>query len=591
MTRRTGLIAGLIAGIRFAVKSLEPSLMRRNAVDQGLIMGGSFLTGFLSGSLSARVLDLLPFGTAGPTVRALGVAAASSRTAQTLGSSKGAPAEPDEVDAWGEMAAEVVSAAAVAGVGSKKGSNLMDVTTSAAMLASTGVDASLALDRRSDLPDAKYLATASGVAAGLNAAVAGLAATVYLGGKFSARLMPVRSLKPVAGLVGAAGVAAAIGAGVKTLLKRVIAKIAAGNRATEVSYAEQPAIESVSGSSVTLTPFDTLGLQGRRLVSEYTPEDAIDQVMGEPARRSPVRVYVGLSTASTPEQRAELAIQELRRAGGFDRSTIIAASPAGTGYVNYIMAEAAELMARGDVAVIAVQYGEVPSMMSMGKVGEAADLYAMVVSRLREEIDDLDRPIRLLAYGESLGAITCQRGALQASPSSAELIVDGALWVGTPNGSQLFAELTGAGTPVFDHFDDVCSRRSAGLDDPNIWFLNHDNDPVTKSDPAILWRMPSWLSTAERGRNMETNQRWLPGVSFWQALIDTKNAATVIPGEFFSTGHDYRADLAEFIRAAYGFTDVSDEQMESIEARLRASEISRAERIAEGKVAVDPATA
>ena len=244
-------------------------------------------------------------------------------------------------------------------------------------------------------------------------------------------------------------------------------------------------------------------------------------------------------------------------------------------------------MARGDVAVVAVQYGDVPSMLSVNKVPEAGELYAKVVSRLRQEIDSLDRDIRLLAYGESLGAITCQRGVLEASTSSDDLIVDGALWVGTPWGSQLFAELTEAGTPVFDHFDDVVARRSDGLPDPDVWLLNHDNDPVAHSDPSILWRMPDWLSTFERGRNMDPNQRWLPGVSFWQALVDTKNAATVIPGEFFSTGHDYRADLAEFIRAAYGFDDVSEAQMEAIEKRLRASEVARAGRIAEGKVPAD----
>ena len=75
----------------------------------------------------------------------------------------------------------------------------------------------------------------------------------------------------------------------------------------------------------------------------------------------------------------------------------------------------------------------------------------------------------------------------------------------------------------------------------------------------------------------------MPGVTFWQTLIDTKNAATVVPGEFKSTGHDYRADLAEFIRAAYGFDDVSGDQMERIEARLRNSEIVRADKISEGK--------
>jgi len=69
-------------------------------------------------------------------------------------------------------------------------------------------------------------------------------------------------------------------------------------------------------------------------------------------------------------------------------------------------------------------------------------------------------------------------------------------------------------------------------------------------------------------------------VTFWQTAIDTKNAATVIPGEFFATGHDYRADLAEFVRAAYGFDDVAPQQMERIEAQLRRSEMARADRIA-----------
>jgi uncharacterized membrane protein len=96
--------------------------------------------------------------------------------------------------------------------------------------------------------------------------------------------------------------------------------------------------------------------------------------------------------------------------------------------------------------------------------------------------------------------------------------------------------------------------------------------------------MPAWLTESDRGRGTDPNQRWLPGVAFFQGLIDTKNAATVVPGEFFSTGHDYRADLAAFVKVAFGFSDVDDEQMERIEARLRASEIARAGRIDLGKI-------
>jgi hypothetical protein len=69
-------------------------------------------------------------------------------------------------------------------------------------------------------------------------------------------------------------------------------------------------------------------------------------------------------------------------------------------------------------------------------------------------------------------------------------------------------------------------------------------------------------------------------VTFWQTAIDTKNAATVIPGAFDALGHDYRADLAQFVSAAFDLKDVTSEQMASIETRLRRSEVERAEKIA-----------
>lgn len=587
--RRSSIVAGVIAGIGFAAKSLEPSLMRRSAVDQGLIMGGSFLTGFLAGSLTARIIGMIPLVRSTPAVRALGVAAASARSIKDL---QGDRVAIDENEAWGEAAAGVLSATALSTI-SDEASPLGNLASGAAILASTSIDVQRSLEARSDHPDVAYLATATGVAAGLNAAVAGMFGTVYLGGRVASRLMPIRWLKPLASIAGATGVFAGITLALRAAASKALAKIAAGNRMIEVSYAEPPPHDAVSGSAVTLTPYATLGLQGRRLVSEYTRVESIETVMGEPARRPPVRVYVGLGSAQSEDARIELAIQEMRRAGGFDRSTIMAASPAGTGYVNYIAAEAIELMALGDVATVAVQYGEVPSMLSITKVDDAARVYAKLLTRLRTEIDQLGRNIRLVAYGESLGAITSQRGVLEASPQwdgcdTGTLVVDGALWVGTPQGSRLFADLVECGVPVFDHFSGVHARRESGEPDPQVFLLNHDNDPVARFNPRMALEMPGWLATTERGRGMDPNQRWFPGVAFWQGLIDTKNAATVIPGEFFSTGHDYRADLAEFIRAAYRYDDVNDEQMASIEERLRASEIRRAERIAQGKV--DPAT-
>jgi hypothetical protein len=51
------------------------------------------------------------------------------------------------------------------------------------------------------------------------------------------------------------------------------------------------------------------------------------------------------------------------------------------------------------------------------------------------------------------------------------------------------------------------------------------------------------------------------------------------PGEFASFGHDYRADMAAFVRDVYGLPDATDEQLERIEQVLRSLELERYERI------------
>ena len=42
--------------------------------------------------------------------------------------------------------------------------------------------------------------------------------------------------------------------------------------------------------------------------------------------------------------------------GGFERAHIVFMSPTGTGYLNYVTAEALEFLTRGDVALVAMQY-------------------------------------------------------------------------------------------------------------------------------------------------------------------------------------------------------------------------------------------
>jgi uncharacterized membrane protein len=583
--KRSALVAGAITGVRFAVKSYEPSLMPRSAIDQGLITGGSFLTGFLTGAVSGRIIGILPFFGSSSGLRLAGLATAGIRSAQMLRAQLDPEDAPhSETAGWVEMGGEVVGSLALSGLAEGTNVPAGKLTTLAALSLGSAADVQSAFSHREDSPDAEYILTSLGVAAGLNAAVAGLAGIVYLGARLPRKLTSSRGTGLVLSVIGVTATVGALALAGRFIGSTVLRRLEAANAQTEIAYATPPDVSSVSGSTFSLAKYTTLGLQGRRLVSEVTPAGTFVDIVGDAPSSDPVRVFVGVESADSRDDRVELAIQELRRAGGFDKSLIVAASPAGTGYVNYIAIEAAELVSKGDVATIAIQYGGLPSMLSMGRIEEATSLYAQLLTRLREEIDRLDRDIKLVAYGESLGALTSQDGVTLASDGG-DPIVDAALWVGTPRGSALFEELTGqGGVAVYDSFDDYLDSADSAGPGPRIIFVNHDNDPVTKFGPQDACSMPEWLEPVDRGRGTNAYQRWLPGISFWQGLIDTKNAATVIPGEFYSTGHDYRADLAEFVRLAYGLSDVTEDQMERIEAQLRASEIRRSEAIARGRI-------
>jgi hypothetical protein len=69
-------------------------------------------------------------------------------------------------------------------------------------------------------------------------------------------------------------------------------------------------------------------------------------------------------------------------------------------------------------------------------------------------------------------------------------------------------------------------------------------------------------------------QQWRSPTTFVQTLVDMKNAANVIPGQFEAKGHDYRADLARFVREVYALP-ASDDQLAAVERALRTSELER----------------
>src|SRR3954465_11874082 len=85
--------------------------------------------------------------------------------------------------------------------------------------------------------------------------------------------------------------------------------------------AVEPSAPERSGSPASLVPWNDLGLQGRNFVGTGPTAEELTAFSGGPAQE-PVRAYVGLATAPDVGDRAALAVRDLERAGGFDRSVL-----------------------------------------------------------------------------------------------------------------------------------------------------------------------------------------------------------------------------------------------------------------------------
>ena len=115
---------------------------------------------------------------------------------------------------------------------------------------------------------------------------------------------------------------------------------------------------------------------------------------------------------------------------------------------------------------------------------------------------------------------------------------------------------------------------------PLRYFLvTHGNDGVGHFGPDLLIQQPDWLGEPEtRPPGVPKSEKWITPTSFFQTLIDMKNAMNVVPGQFDANGHDYRGDLARFVREAYAL-ECSDEQLQSVEEALRRYELLRQGRM------------
>jgi uncharacterized membrane protein len=197
-----------------------------------------------------------------------------------------------------------------------------------------------------------------------------------------------------------------------------------------------------------------------------------------------------------------------------------------------------------------------------------------------------ERRPRVVLFGESLGAWTSQDAfAHRGTQGLLDAGVDGAIWIGTPYMSKWKNEVLSSDRPDvdpslvgrFNDFGELEALAPAARQRLRYVMITHANDAVGHFGLDLLVRAPDWLGPAKtRAATVPGAEQWRSPTTFVQTLVDMKNAANVVPGQFEARGHDYRADLARFIREVYRLP-ASDAQLAAVE-RARASRPIRPQR-------------
>lgn len=310
-----------------------------------------------------------------------------------------------------------------------------------------------------------------------------------------------------------------------------------------------PADPLKTGSAASLIGWGGLGAEGRNRIAAAPDAAAIAALTGRPARE-PLRVYAGLNSARTPEARADLALRELIRIGGFRRAHLVIAFPTGTGWVDPAGMAPVEYLAEGDIASVSVQYSYLPSWLSLlVEPTYGAETARAVFRAVYGHWTALPKDARpkLYLFGLSLGAMN---GDLAAD--FYDMIGDpyqGALWVGPPFTTRSWnAVVAGraAGSPVWaPRFRDgslirfltqQAGEAAAPWGPLRIVYLQYPSDPIVMFRADMLWRQPVWMADP-RGPDVSPGLVWVPVVTMLQLLFDMMTATTTPVGH----GHVYAA--------------------------------------------------
>jgi len=341
----------------------------------------------------------------------------------------------------------------------------------------------------------------------------------------------------------------------------------------------RPTTELRSGSPQSLVEWDDLGREGRVYVGRGLLAPDISEITGDPAL-DPIRTYAGVRSAEDTEERADLAVRDLERAGGLERAYLLVITTTGTGWVEPSAVGSFEVLTGGDAASVAMQYSYLPSWLSFlvdqERAREAGRVLFDAVYERWSALPAADRP-KLYVFGESLGSF----GGETAFSGEFDLRnrTSGALFVGPPNFNPLYRGFVDERDPGSREVEPVYQRgrtirftnfprrdiepADRAWDGSRVLYLQHASDPITWWSPDLILQRPDWLEE-QRGHDVMEETRWVPFVTFWQVSADLALGFSTEPGH----GHNYTGEHVDGWAAVLQ-TDWPAEQLDQLRSLVR----------------------
>ena len=322
-----------------------------------------------------------------------------------------------------------------------------------------------------------------------------------------------------------------------------------------------------SGGPDSLVTWESLGKEGRRFVSTGPTTEDITEFWDKEAESEPIRVYIGSESASTLEERADLALQELVRTNAFDREILVLVTSTGNGWVDANSVDAVEYIFGGETAVVAFQYSYLPSVYSLLADKDAATESSVAMfDKIHEYWRTLDREGRpdFYLYALSLGTYGSQAAVTNVSQLNDP--IHGALWAGPPFVSEFWQQITShrdpstpIWLPVYQEGRTIrFTNTGEELDDLDVeWLPNRFIYLQQAGDPIVLFRVDSfyreleWLQEGSRSPKAPSLMQWRPVVTFWQLIFDMVMAT----GDALPDGNGHRYSSDAYIESWVALTE------------------------------------